>query len=139
MGVDSPWVYLDSCIVIYLVEEHTVFLEQIRTAISAAGDAQFCISALVELECLVVPLRLADTDLQAEYERFFSKLVLLPILDEAYRTAARLRATYGLKTPDALHTAIAQYHGCTHLWTNDDRLSKAARGLAVNVSNLGET
>ncbi|MBP8803259.1 MAG: PIN domain-containing protein [Pseudoxanthomonas sp.] len=47
--------------------------------------------------------------------------------------AAHLRAHFGLKTPDALHLAAAQHHRCQALWTNDERLSKAGHGLAVNV------
>jgi uncharacterized protein len=47
--------------------------------------------------------------------------------------AARARAQFGLNTPDAIHLAAAQYHRCSALWTNDDRLGQAAYGLAVNV------
>ncbi|MBE2236387.1 MAG: hypothetical protein IAE81_01275 [Caldilineaceae bacterium] len=43
-------IYLDSWIVIYLVEEHPVFLPPIRRATTTAGAAQFCISPLVELD-----------------------------------------------------------------------------------------
>lgn len=50
MGVNAPKIYLDSCIVIYLVEEHATYAAQIRRAIAALPDAQFCISSLVELE-----------------------------------------------------------------------------------------
>jgi len=48
-----------------------------------------------------------------------------------YDGAAELRARYGLRTPDALHLACAQHHGCQALWTNDDRLARASHGLAV--------
>lgn len=44
-----------------------------------------------------------------------------------------LRARHGLRTPDALHRAVAQLAGCDELWTNDNRLAAAAEGLAVNV------
>ncbi|MBC7648600.1 MAG: type II toxin-antitoxin system VapC family toxin, partial [Vitreoscilla sp.] len=47
--------------------------------------------------------------------------------------AAMLRARFGLKTPDALHLACAQHHGCTALWTNDERLAQAGHGLARSV------
>lgn len=47
--------------------------------------------------------------------------------------ALGLRAQHGLKTPDALHLATALHHGCTEIWTNDDRLKAAAGALAVNV------
>jgi predicted nucleic acid-binding protein len=50
-----------------------------------------------------------------------------------FHQAAELRAQYGLKTPDALHLATARHHGCTALWTNDNRLSKVAGDLVVNI------
>jgi len=53
--------------------------------------------------------------------------------DPVYLHAARLRAHFGLRTPDALHLACAQHHGCDALWTNDDRLAQAAHGLALNL------
>ncbi|MCI0654776.1 MAG: PIN domain-containing protein [Methylococcaceae bacterium] len=37
---------------------------------------------------------------------------------EIYHNAAVLRAEHGLKTPDALHLATANYYGCTQFWTN---------------------
>jgi len=47
--------------------------------------------------------------------------------------AARPRASFGLKTPDALHLARAQRHRCTELWTNDGCLARASHGLAKNI------
>jgi len=35
--------------------------------------------------------------------------------------------------PDALHLAIAQYHGCDAFWTNDGRLQRVVADYAVNV------
>ncbi len=133
MDVAGTTVYLDSCIVIYLVEEHPIYAAPIQQALAAAGNVRLCISPLVELECLVGPYKLADTVLQAEYMHFFEQLVRLEIPDSVYDKAARLRASHGIRTPDALHVAIAQHHGCTHLWTNDDRLLKAFGTFAVNV------
>ena len=134
MGVNAPKIYLDSCIVIYLVEEHATYAAQIRRAIAALPDAQFCISPLVELECLVGPLKLADTNLQTQYGQFFTNLCRLNIPDEVYQAAAKLRATYNIRTPDAIHIAVAQQHGCAQLWTNDNRLATAASTLVVNVT-----
>lgn len=55
-------------------------------------------------------------------------------LDAAVFTrSAELRADFGLKTPDAMHSAAAQIAGCTELWTNDRRLAAASHGLAVDI------
>jgi predicted nucleic acid-binding protein len=53
--------------------------------------------------------------------------------DTVFERALQLRVAHGLKTPDALHLATAMVHGCQEFWTNDDRLSKVAGSIAVNI------
>lgn len=125
-------VYLDSCIAIYLVEEHPSYYAVIEETLAHLNGV-VCYSPLTELECLVLPLRLKRDDLLDKYRRFFALNLRLAMLDGVYREAANLRASHGLKTPDALHLATAQYHGCTELWTNDDRLAGVAGSMAVNL------
>jgi predicted nucleic acid-binding protein len=71
--------------------------------------------------------------MNAGYEMFFQDYFRLEITPDIYRKAAELRANHGLKTPDALHLATAQNHGCAELWTHDERLNTVAGDLAVNV------
>src|SRR5664279_1324397 len=104
-------VYLDSCTAIYLVEEHPAYCAAIENAL-ARLDGIVCYSPLTELECLVLPLRLERTDLLDKFNRFFALNLKLNIPDAVYRDAARLRAKFGIKTPDALHLATARYHDC---------------------------
>ena len=125
-------VYLDSCTVIYLVEEHPAYCAAIENTL-AQLDGIVCYSPLTELECLVLPLRLKRKDLLDKFDRFFSLNLKLDMPDAVYREAARLRAEFGIKTPDALHLATARHHECTELWTNDDRLASVADGMVVNV------
>ncbi len=49
MGVAPVRVFLDSCIVIYLLEEHPQFSSTVRKAFERSEDMQFCVSPLVEL------------------------------------------------------------------------------------------
>ena len=50
-----------------------------------------------------------------------------------YLMAVRLRAQFNLRTPDALHLACAQAHGCSAIWTNDDRLRAAGHGIVGGI------
>lgn len=126
-------IYLDTCLVIYATERDPKFGERTVAAIRAKRDTRFAVSPLVKLECLVKPMKSGDLVLQSYYEAALGQLVQLPLPEPVFLAAAQLRARFGLKTPDALHLACAQHHGCDALWTNDDRLSQAAHGLAKNV------
>ena len=77
------------------------------------------------------PMKSGDRALRLRYEHALSLLRWLDMPQAVYDGAAELRARYGLRTPDALHLACAQHHGCRALWTNDDRLARASHGLAV--------
>lgn len=130
MGV----IYLDSCLLVYAVEEDPVFGPSTKLRLAQAADTEdavLAISPLVRLECLVGPMKSGDRALRLRYERALSLLRLLDMPPAVYDGAAELRARYGLRTPDALHLACAQHHGCRALWTNDDRLARASHGLAV--------
>jgi len=98
-----------------------------------ASKARFGVSPLVKCECLVGPIKRGDPVLERVYTELFDRLASLAMPEPVYLQAARLRAHFGLRTPDALHLACAQYHGCDALWTNDDRLTQAAHGLALNI------
>lgn len=126
-------VYLDSCIIIYLIEKHTVYFPVLDAQLRQHQHVLYCISPLVKMECLVGAIKRQDTLLQQRYERFFSTQQTLVMPENVYRQAAELRARSNLKTPDALHLATATQHGCHQLWTNDNRLNQAAPTLAMNV------
>jgi predicted nucleic acid-binding protein len=126
-------IYLDTCLLIYLVEQHPRWYQPVVHTLENAEDARFGISPLVQCECLVGPLKRRDAWLKLSYERVFSRFLLLDMPGDVYLDAAELRAGFNLKTPDALHLACARYHSCDALWTNDERLQQAAGGLARNI------
>lgn len=131
-------IYLDTCLVIYVVERDPVFGERVREVIASEPEALFAISPLVKLECLVKPMRDADLVLQKYFEAALAQWVSLALPEPVFLQAAQLRARFGLKTPDTLHLACAQHHGCKALWTNDERLARASHGLARNVLSTPE-
>jgi predicted nucleic acid-binding protein len=125
-------IYFDACIAIYLIEEHPIYAPIIEARLRNSV-ASIAYSPLVEMECLVLPLRQNNTELTSRFKRFFELNRRLPITDKVFQMATDIRVQHGLKTPDALHLATAQHRGCGQFWTNDDRLNKAAGVMAVNV------
>jgi predicted nucleic acid-binding protein len=130
-------IYLDSCLVIYLVENHAQYGPNVRDALARHAQETFSVSQLVRLECLVAPRRLRDSTLETAYTQALKQFRILPLSDQVYDHAIGLRAEHGLRTPDALHVACAQAGGCTALWTNDRRLDRAAGGFVQALADLG--
>ncbi len=106
-------IYVDACLLIYLTEDHPHWGTAVARAIKATPDGSFGISPLVKMECLVGPLKRGDTALQHRYESLFDRFIALDMPEAVYLLAARLRARFGLKAPDALHLACAQHHHCS--------------------------
>jgi len=134
MGLAEPFIFLDSCLAIYLVEENTAFVGKLENALAANSDAVFCISPLTEMECLIMPMRRQNNVLITKFENWFQTLKILTMESEVFRKAAQLRADFSsLKTPDALHLATALHHNCDEFWTNDNRLNSVAPQLVKNI------
>lgn len=126
---------LDSSIFIYFIEAHPQFLPVIEPVFSAvaAHDLAAVTSSITLLEVLVHPLRANQPALAAEYEQILTRssgVTLIPLDLALLRRAAHLRATSGLKTPDALQLAAALQSGCSVFLTNDERIPRVP-GLRV--------
>jgi hypothetical protein len=79
-------IYLDACIVIYLVERHSRWGEPVARATAQAAEGRFGVSPLLE----------------RAYVEFLERFVQSGIPEAVYLQAARRRSLFGLKTPDAL-------------------------------------
>lgn len=106
-----------------------------------ALDAQsICVvtSELTLLESLVKPLKDGDSILARDYEKFLTstRLQLHPITARILKEAARVRATTGLKTPDAIHAATALAAGCSQLITNDSDFRRIGSLQVVILKEL---
>ena len=115
--------YLDTAPIIYSVEKHADFwgLMQPVWKASQAGEIRLVTSELALLETLVAPIENNDYLLTAAYEQLLTKteIRLLPISAKVLREAAKLRAAFGLKTPDAIHAATAIENNCHSFVSND--------------------
>jgi predicted nucleic acid-binding protein len=129
-------VFLDTNIVIYLIENPPVFGARATatvTTLLSAGDT-IAVSDLVRLECRVGPLRHGNTALLAQFDAFFTSpdVQVFPLTAAVCDRATVIRATHLFKTPDALQLATAIIHGCDRFLTNDTRLN-ACTDIAVEV------
>lgn len=140
MGVltlpSSGSIYLDANGFIYSVER----IEPYRTLLepmwlrARSGQFEIVSSELTILETLVKPLRAGDTMLEHLFRGLLSarEVRLIPATALLWEHAAGLRATTGLKTPDALHAASALAAGSMLFVTNDAGFRRVA-GLSVSL------
>ena len=119
-------VFLDTCPVIYLIEQPPVWGAKTTariTALLAAGE-RLALSDLVRMECQVGPLKSGDSLVLTQFARFFGSpdVQVLGVTAAVCDRAAAIRATLGYKPLDSLHLAAAVEHGCASFLTNDARL-----------------
>jgi predicted nucleic acid-binding protein len=116
--------YLDTAPVVYLVERVPELGAQVWARLSA-DDVEAVASDLTRLECRVKPLRAADPARLADFDAFFAGLVVetVPLARAVIDRATEIRATYGYKTPDAIHLSAALEARCDVFLTNDRRLA----------------
>jgi len=129
---------LDTSTFIYLIEKHPTFFAAVEPIFQAvdAGTVQATTSVLTPLEVLVKPLEANAIALADDFRAAVSASVNLRVIGvdrSVAEPAAGIRASYGYRTPDAIHLATAQLAGVDAFVTNDDKL----RGFSgVNVVSL---
>ena len=118
---------IDTAPLIYFIEKHPSHAAKLKPFFAAAEQREFRIvtSIVTLLEVLVHPLRSGRDDLVREYRDILLRspvLTALAISEEIAEEAARLRASFNVKTPDALQLATAITAGATSFLTNDQNL-----------------
>jgi len=131
------FIYADSCIFIYLIEGNFSQKRKVkkRLALSDSKPNVIGFSDLSRMECLIHPVRTGNILLQNAYERLFNGQYLryIPISSEIFERATELRASFGVKTPDALHIAAAEIGRCDIFLTNDYRLEKVNTKITIET------
>jgi uncharacterized protein len=129
-------IYLDSCILVYWLDDIGKFHNRARTRIQTlqAAKDRIALSDLTRLECRVGPLKRNDAAVLAAFDGFFSRseVQLSPLSAAVFDRAAQMRADLGFKTPDAIHLAAAIEDGCDVFLTNDTRLAKCT-DIAIEI------
>ena len=122
-------VFLDTAPIIYYIEGRQPIYELVLKEIfseNSKGNIFFTTSALTILELLVQPLRLKRFDLVERYKSILTTSANMEILNldsEISLMAARLRAKYNLKTPDAIQIGSSIIADADLFLTNDKALS----------------
>jgi predicted nucleic acid-binding protein len=109
---------------IYFIERHPGYLDVVREVIRRidAGVVRGYSSVVTLIEVLTQPKRIGNTVIEREYRdlllhsRHFELISIDTLIAEQ---AAVLRASYALRTPDALQIAAALHVGCQAFLTND--------------------
>lgn len=104
----------------------------------SAGQVTVVTSELTLLEVLVKPLKVGDATTATLFRtvlKHTSDVQMLPITQSVLEAAANLRATLGLKTPDAIHVATALLNGSMLFITNDSAFRRVSD---LNVTVLNE-
>ena len=119
-------VYFDANIWIYIIEGIPPYCETLRPLLQAAdrGALTIVTSELSLMEVLIKPLKTRDAKLALKFEQALTpseSLLVLPVSRPILVAAARLRAKFPLRTPDAIHLSSASEAGCDQILTNDGR------------------
>jgi predicted nucleic acid-binding protein len=103
--------FLDSSAAIYYFEGDANAQKAVRGVLLNLKNqypaCEIAVSRLGVMECRVKPLRENAHTLLAAYEAFFAQARIVELTAAVVDTATTLRASYGLKTPDALQAAGA--------------------------------
>jgi len=118
---------LDTAPIIYFIERHPLYVDMMRSFFQAVQRDECAVvtSTMTLLETLVMPLKQGNIDLAHQYRNILFKTkghttfwLSPPIAEEA----ARLRASYNIRTPDAIQMATAIFGGASFFLTNDIHL-----------------
>lgn len=120
---------LDTSVLIYQLEDIEPYSELTAAALAtiAGGSPRGLISLVSVTELLVKPFAQAQDERTAVCEQFLHALPNVSLVELRYPIAkegARLRAQYGLRTPDALLAATALREKGHGLLTNDKAFLK---------------
>lgn len=121
--------FLDTAPVIYYVERNPQYAPLVDEIFDRIDDGTLpAVTSPVTLaECLVVPYRLGQVNVQQDFTDLVvsGSGVTFVLLDDATaRRAAELRASYNLSLTDAFQFAAALAAGCDAFLTNDAALKR---------------
>lgn len=129
---DGALVLIDSAPIIYTLEANAEFAARFAPLFQRHAQAEivFAVTTVTIAEVLTGPLKAGEEALAKRYRAVFEAWQVVELSCDIAESAARLRATYSLKLPDAIQAASALAINADALVTHDRDFSKV-RGLRV--------
>jgi len=120
-------VFLDTCILIYFLEDHKYFGQPAKKILEQVeeGHMRAEISVLTMTELLTGPYRVDNDLLALEYHAlfyYFPNLKLVDVNLDIAVEAARIRGSYDFAVPDSILLASALHTKVDAFITNDQKL-----------------
>ena len=120
---------IDTAPFIYFIEKDPKYLNIVRPIFAEidAGNIEALTSTITLLEVLVLPFKTVNESLAEEYREILlhaEGLTTYEIVHEVSELAAKLRAKYTIRTPDAIQMAVGILYGAYTFLTNDSGLKK---------------
>jgi len=134
-------VYFDTNIVIYALENPTLYEMQVKSLLDAlAGNIFLAITGELTIsEVISGAAKSGGEQAVRQCIAFFESgnvLTLHPVTRDAFYRAGLLRAALGISTPDAIHIATAIDAACDVFLTNDRRLRSPPELQLVQFADL---
>jgi predicted nucleic acid-binding protein len=132
---DGALLLMDSAPIIYFLEEHPKFAGVFSSVFArhAAGDLRFAVTTITIAEVLTGPLQSDNEGLAERYRAILESWHVVDLTAALVENAARLRASFRLKLPDAVQAASAFAINADALVTHDRDFSRL-RSLTVLTS-----
>jgi predicted nucleic acid-binding protein len=139
LGISN--VFLDTSPVIYYIEGDQRYLDVVRSvfALIDAGALEATTSAVTLAECMVVPYRKNQVNLQLEFIRRRvggRNTTFVEIDQQVAQHAAELRARHNIGLLDALQFGVALSAKCDAFVTNDAILKRVTEIKVVLIDDL---
>lgn len=123
-------VYLDSCMIIGLIEGDARQQQLLKLRLRSH---RIFSSELARLKSRILAIRQNNEVYLQRFDLFFEACEIIELNRAVFERATKLRVEHNLKTPDSLHLAAAIQASCDEFWTNDQHLAKAASNHLIIV------
>ncbi len=138
---DGDIIFVDTSPFIYFFENHPDYLPAMQTFFDQvySCNAQVITSIITYIEITTHPVRQGNRPLARKYREYFSysdNLTLLPLDMSIADEVVHLRATYGLRTPDAIQLGTALAAGADYVLTNDRKWNQVEDLEIIQIGDL---